>query len=81
VSTAANPGGGEAAAQALLQEGNGVQGHGGVVGMRGRSLRRHLGINQRRLLAERVIPSPFYLTGLAERGSTDLFTPSTAEGL
>jgi len=73
ISTTANPGGNEAAAEALFQEANGVQGHGGVVGMRGKSLRRLLGINQRQLMAERVIPSPFYFTGLAERGSTGLW--------
>ena len=49
---------------AMMQAGNGVHGMGGVVGIRGKSLRRLLGINQRRLMADRVIPSPFMLGNL-----------------
>ena len=49
---------------AMMQQGNGLHGMGVVSGMRGKSLRRLLGIGQRRLMAERVIPSPFSLANV-----------------
>ena len=52
--------------EALAQATNGVQGFGGVRGYRGKSLRRYYTINQKKLVADRVIPSPFWLGGLPD---------------
>ena len=52
--------------EAMAQAGNSLQGFGGVHGYRGKSLRRYYGINQKRLIADRVIPSPFWLGGLSD---------------
>ena len=57
--------------EAMMQAGNGVQGFGGVRGYRGKSLRRYYTINQKDLMADRVIPSPFWLGGLSNKKKTD----------
>lgn len=53
--------------EAMAQAGNSVQGFGGVHGYRGPSLRRYYTDNQKDLVADRVIPSPFWLGGLSAK--------------
>ena len=53
--------------EAMAQAGNSVQGFGGVRGYRGPSLRRYYTDNQKDLVADRVIPSPFWLGGLSAK--------------
>ena len=53
--------------EAMAQAGNSVQGFGGVRGYRGPSLRRYYTDNQKDLIADRVIPSPFWLGGLSAK--------------
>ena len=41
---------------------------GGVRALRGHSLRRMFGVNQKELMSDRVIPSPFWLDQFNEPG-------------
>ena len=52
--------------EAMSQAGNAVQGFGGVRGYRGKSLRRYYTVNQKDLIADRVIASPFWLGSLSD---------------
>ena len=55
------PAAGDEMAAALSQAGSETSGYGGVRALRGHSLRRMFGINQRELMSDRVVQSPFWL--------------------
>jgi hypothetical protein len=61
-------GGMAAMAQTLGQAGSEQHGAGGVRALRGHSLRRMFGVNQKELMSDRVIPSPFWLDQFNEPG-------------
>ena len=55
-------------ATTLGQAGSEQHGAGGVRALRGHSLRRMFGVNQKELMSDRVIPSPFWLDQFNEPG-------------
>ena len=61
-------GGMAAMATTLGQAGSEQHGAGGVRALRGHSLRRMFGVNQKELMSDRVIPSPFWLDQFNEPG-------------